>query len=242
VIAAERHGRVALLTLNRPQRRNALDSAHCRGLIEALDEAVADGSRAVVVTGSGPSFCAGADLDEAHDEPFRQILYQALHAVAAVPVPTVAAVSGAAVGAGTQLAMACDLRVAAPDARFAIPTARNGLAVDPWTVRRLAQLAGGGTARGILIGCDQLDAPEARACGLVNRIGGLDEALGWAAEIAELAPLSLTYSLRALDAVGADVDHDPELLAAFARCWASDDVREAARARTERRRPVFTGR
>ncbi len=78
------------------------------------------------------------------------------HRLATLPIPVIAAVNGPAIGAGTQLAIACDLRVAGPTARFAVPTAKLGLAVDPWSVRRLASLAGGGSARAMLLGVDTL--------------------------------------------------------------------------------------
>ncbi|HVL85301.1 MAG TPA: enoyl-CoA hydratase [Pseudonocardia sp.] len=234
-------GDVGILELDRPDRRNALDVATCRALVAGVDEMRAGGVRAVVVTGSGTSFCSGADFGEVYTDGFRDALHAALRAVTGAPVPVVAAVNGPAIGAGTQLAIACDLRVAAPAAVFGVPTARIGVAVDPWTVHRLAQLAGGGTARAILLACDRIEAPLAHARGLVDRIGDRADALALAAEIATLAPLTLGYSKLALDRTDRPVD-DPELLAAFERCWSSDDRAEGQRARSEGRSPVFTGR
>ncbi|MET0189822.1 MAG: enoyl-CoA hydratase-related protein, partial [Pseudonocardia sediminis] len=122
---------VGLIELDRPDRRNALDVATCRELVDATARVRDEGARAVVVTGSGSSFCSGADFGEVYTDGFREALYAALHAVADLPMPVVAAVNGPAIGAGTQLAIACDLRVAAPSAVFGLPTARLGLAVDP---------------------------------------------------------------------------------------------------------------
>jgi enoyl-CoA hydratase len=159
-------------------------------------------------------------------------------------VPVVAAVNGPAIGAGTQLALAADLRVAAPAAVFGIPTAKIGLAVDPWTIRRFAHLAGNGTARAVLLACAQLDAQQAHACGFADRLGGLDDAIGWAAEIAELAPLTVAYAKQVLNnVVDSDAGDDEKALQrAFEACWASDDFAEGRRARTERRAPQFEGR
>ncbi|MHA3704389.1 enoyl-CoA hydratase [Jatrophihabitans sp. YIM 134969] len=237
MITADRRDDVALLTIDRHERRNALDLEHATELLAALRGAVDDGARCVVVTGAGSSFCSGADLDQVYGEDFRAALAALLRGLAAVPVPVVAAVNGPAVGAGTQIAVACDLRIVDERARFAVPTARNGLAVDPWTVARLADVAGGGVARALLLGVDTVSAERALTTGLADRAGTLDDALAWAAELATLAPLSLAYSKLALNGADrADVD------AAFAACWVSSDVQEYRAARAEGRPPRFTGR
>jgi enoyl-CoA hydratase len=168
-----------------------------------------------------------------------------LHAVVDAPVPVVAAVNGAAIGAGTQLAIAADFRVVAPAARFAVPTAKLGLAVDAWTIRRLALLAGNSTARRLLLACDQIDADTALARGLADLPGGIDEALAWAHDMTPLAPLTQAYSKRVLNAVFEPELDEPlstDLRAAFEACWASDDFAEGRRSRTEKRPPVFRGR
>lgn len=241
MIRLSESGGVGLLELDRPDRRNALDAAQCHRIVEAVAAVVADGARALVVTGTGSSFCSGADFGEVYTDGFRDALYAALHAVADAPVPTIAAVNGPAIGAGTQLAIACDLRIAAPEAVFGVPTARIGLAVDPWTVRRLARLAGGGTARRILLACDEVDADLALARGLVDRLGDRDAALEWAADVATLAPLTVRYNALVLDRDDLAED-DPALLAAFEACWSSEDLHEGRTARLEKRRPVFRGR
>lgn len=233
--------RVGLLELDRPEQRNALDLAQCHRLVEAVGTVLAQGARAVVVTGRGTSFCSGADFGQVYTDGFRDALHTALHAVMDAPVPVLAAVNGPAIGAGTQLAIACDLRVAAPGAVFGVPTARIGVAVDPWTIRRLARLGGGGTARAILLACEQIGADLAHARGLVDRIGDTKDALALAAEVAALAPLTLAYNKLVLDHVELAED-DPALLAALERCWTSADRDEGRRARLEKRPPVFEGR
>jgi enoyl-CoA hydratase len=240
MITREGRGDVAVLQIDRAERRNALDIEHCDGLTAAVEDSVAGGARAIVITGSGSSFCAGADFGEVHEPLYRDSLYRMLRATREAAVPVIAAVNGPAIGAGTQLAIACDLRIAAETAAFGVPTAAIGLAVDPWTIRRLAALAGTGAASAIVLGLEKVDARDAHRAGLVNRIGDLDAALGWAADIAALAPLTLTYSKRVLQAFGTDAS--PEgLEEAFARCWASDDLKEGERARAEKRPPRFRG-
>jgi enoyl-CoA hydratase len=235
-------GSVATLTLDRQERRNALNTEQCANISRAVQQSVADGARALVLTGAGTSFCSGADFGEVYGEGYRDALYGMLHDVAEAPVPVIAAVNGPAIGAGLQLAIACDLRVADPSAVFGLPTAKLGLAVDPWTIRRLALIAGEGAARTLLLACSQIDADLAQARGLVDRLGSLDDALTWAGEIAGLAPLTLSYYKQALNHVGGSDLADPELLAAFEACWDSEDLQEGRRARTEKRSPDFRGR
>ncbi|MDN5932921.1 MAG: enoyl-CoA hydratase [Pseudonocardia sp.] len=234
--------RVAVITLDRPEKRNALNIALCHALRDAVGKVIADGARAIVLTGAGTSFCSGADLDEVYTADFRDALYAMLHAVADAPVPVVAAVNGPAIGAGTQLAIAADLRVAGPRAVFGVPTAKIGLAVDPWTIRRLALLAGNGTARAVLLACHQLDADAARACGLVERLGEPEAAHAWAREMAALAPLTVAYSKQVLNGVFEPELDEKGLDTAFEACWSSADFAEGRLARTEKRPPVFEGR
>ena len=234
MISRHRDGDVAVIEIDRHERRNALDAAHCRALRDAVH---AEGARVIVITGAGSSFCSGADLGAVYDAAFRDALYAMLTAVTEAPVPVLAAVNGPAIGAGAQLALACDLRIAAPEATFAIPTARLGIAVNPWTIRRLALLSGTGTAQAMLIGGEALDAARALQCGLASRLGDRGAALAWARELAELAPLSLAYAKKVLnheDAV--DLSKD------FEACWTSDDAAEGQRARAEKRPPRFRGR
>lgn len=242
MIVSETAERVGLVAIDRHERRNALDVDHCDALREALGKLAAGGSRAIVITGRGTSFCAGADLGGVYGDGFRTALYAMLSTITSLPIPVIAAVNGPAIGAGAQLAVACDLRVAAPQARFAIPTARNGLAVDPWTIRRVALLAGGGAARAMLLGCAELDSGQAQSLGLVDRIGDLDNALAWAGEITGFAPFSLRYAKNALESLLEPRPWPVGLDEQFEQCWASDDFAESQRARTEKRAPRFTGR
>lgn len=243
MITSATSDRITTITLDRPERHNALTTVACHDLADAVHAGVSTGTRAILLTGTGSSFCSGADLSDAIDRPFRDALYAMLHAVADAPVPVVAAVHGPAIGAGAQLAIAADLRITGPHAVFAVPTARIGLSVDPWTIQRLVGLAGHGTARSILLGSRRIGAAEALRCGLADEAGDLDRALDQARAIAGLAPLTVRYSKKVLNALIAQqpVD-DPELDAAFEACWRSDDLREGRLAIAERRSPVFEGR
>ena len=132
-------------------------------------------------------------------------------------------------------------RVVAPGAYFQFPIARYGLALDNWSIRRLASLAGYGRARGMLLAAEKLDAETALMTGMANRIGTLADAQGWAAEIAGLAPLSLRHSKRVLNDDGAyeeQADIHKEL---FDKAWGSRDVIEAQVARIEKRPARFQG-
>ena len=241
MIESKRHDDVALITLRRHERRNALDIEHCDALREAVEGATTDGVRSIVITGEGTSFCSGADLDGVYGEELRRRMYAAFGAVRDTPVPVIVAVNGPAIGAGTHLAIACDLRVVADTAVFAVPAVRNALAVDVWTMRRLVELCGGAVAREMMIGCEAVAAADARTRGLADRDGDLDAALAWAHELATLAPLTLAYNKIVLNTPEADAD-DERLRAAFDACWASNDIDEARRAREEKRAPVFRGR
>ena len=239
MIATSRDGDVVLIELQREERRNALDLALCTAIHGAADDAVEAGARVIVITGQGSAFCSGADLGGVYGPDFLQALYGMLHHLTKLPVPLIAAVNGPAIGAGTQLAMACDLRVADTTAVFAVPTARNGLAVDAWTMRTLSDLAGTGRARRLMLAAESLDRDEALHCGLADRPGTVADAVAWAHEIAAFAPLALAHNKLVLNGSSED---DAEIEKSFADVWASEDVKEAALARTERRAPVFRGR
>ena len=242
MIGIERAGDVMTIELQRPERRNALNTELADALREAVEKATADDVRAVVITGAGTVFCAGADLSGdvfAANFPDKAIALN--KAIDAVPVPVIAAVNGPAIGAGVQLAMVCDLRVVAPEAYFQFPIARYGLALDNWSIRRLSSLAGHGRARGMLLAADRLDSQTALLTGMANRIGTLADAHAWAAEIAALAPLSVRHSKRVLNDDGAYEDQSGLHKEMFDAAWGSRDVIEAQVARVEKRAPRFQG-
>ena len=242
MIGIERVGDVITIELRRAERRNALNTELVDATREAVESAAADDVRAIVLTGQGTVFCAGADLSgDVFAAHFPEKAIALNKAIDAVPVPVIAALNGPAIGAGVQLAMVCDLRVVAPEAYFQFPIARYGLALDNWSIRRLSSLAGYGRARGMLLAAEKLDAQTALMTGMANRIGNLADAQAWAAEIAGLAPLSVRHSKRVLNDDGAYEDQGEVHKDWFDAAWASQDVIEAQVARVEKRSPKFRG-
>jgi enoyl-CoA hydratase/carnithine racemase len=246
---------VGLATIDRPERRNALNAELCDELRGHL--AATPGLRAVVITGEGVAFCAGADilrraqdtggLEHGGGDTFRPAFELVLDAIAEYPAPVIAAVNGVALGAGMQLAVACDLRVAAPTAKLGIPAAKLGIILSSANVRRLAVLVGQGAARDILRTARAMGVDEARHVGLVQRVAddARAAALEIAAEIAALAPVSVQGHKRALNIVaGAGVLDDAalaELRQLEAAAFASDDLQEGLAAFGEKRPPEFRG-
>ncbi len=233
-------GQVWLLTLDRQDRRNALDVEHWMSLAAAVEETTRHGARAIVLTGAGSAFCAGADLNDITVEDMAEQVEDAFRAVRDTPIPVIAHVNGPAVGAGTQLAVSCDLRVAGPQGRFRLPAAQISLPVHPGTIRRLVALAGMGAARAILLGGDWIGADRAYALGLADRMGDLDDAISWASEISGYAPLVLRFLKEELQLANPpDSGGYRETVRAILD---SEDFAEAMRARKEGRPPAYTGR
>lgn len=232
---------VRLVTIDRPERRNALDAAHVTSLRQAVTDAPGD-TRALVLRGTEGHFCAGADLTGIEGPEFAELLRGVLHALRDAPFPCLAALDGATLGAGAQLAISCDLRTTTPGATIGVPAARLGLMVDPWTVQRLVALAGQGAARTMLLAADPISGEDAHRIGLVQRLGPPEEAVAWAHDIAEKAPLTIAGHKLVLNALDAALPDDPALAAAFDRAWASEDLVEGKAAFAERRRPTFRGR
>jgi len=169
-------GNAARLTLNRPEARNAVPAGRWAELGAAARRAVEGGARLLVVAGSGSAFCAGADIgdfaamrsDPAAREAFRLDMRQGIEALAALPVPTVAAIHGPCFGAGVALAMACDIRVATGEAMFAVTPAKFGIGYPQEDVRRLVALVGPGQASRLLLTALPIPAEEALRIGLVE--------------------------------------------------------------------------
>src|SRR6202000_245680 len=233
---------VLTIELQRPERRNALNSELVEELREAIEKAAGEDVRVVVLTGQGTVFCAGADLSGdafAADYPDRLI---ELHKVMdATPIPIIGAINGPAIGAGLQLAMQCDLRVVAPDAFFQFPTSKYGLALDNWSIRRLSTLVGHGRARAMLLTAEKRSAETALQTGMANRLGTLADAQAWAAEITGLAPLAIQHAKRVLNDDGSIEEPSPEQKEPLHEAGGSQDVIEAQVARVEKRPPRFQG-
>jgi enoyl-CoA hydratase len=244
MVRTEQAGQVAVITLDRPERRNALDHAT---LLELLDvqgrlrgEITAARTRAVVLTGAPPAFCAGADLTGVEEGQFATDLGSVLRNFTTLAAPVVAAIDGPALGAGTQLVVACDLRIATPDSLLGVPAAKLGLVVDHWTVRRVAAEFTTPIARSMLVGAETYTALDLHRTGGIHRLGDREAAMEWAERLAALAPLTMAAHKHGLEADGGPHDADRfESLRTAA--WQSYDAEEGRTAFLEKRRPQFRG-
>jgi enoyl-CoA hydratase len=249
---------VVTVTLDNPARRNAMSAPMTASWGALMAELRADrGVRAVVVTGAGNAFCSGGDTGWIGSEPDAGIdhlrdrmlpFYRTWLAIRELEVPTIAAVNGPAIGAGLCLAMACDLRYAAEDARLGAPFTRLGMHAGMAATWLLPEIAGLGPAREMLLTGRILTGTEAVAAGLVNRAFPAEdlarEVAAIAAEVAACAPIATRLTKVAL-ASGGHADFDAALQwEALAQpvTLATADLQEGLAAQRERRRPDFQGR
>lgn len=249
-LITERRGDVLLLTLNRPQARNAVTLAMAERIAAALDELDADPTlRVGVVTGAGGTFCAGMDLKGFARGERPVVAGRGFAGLVERPPakPLIAAVEGYALAGGFEIVLACDLVVAARSAVFGLPEVKRGLTAAAGGLFRLPRRIPYHLAMELILTGRRWPATEAAAAGLVNRLvdagGAADEALALAAEIAANAPLAVAASKRVVVESA-----DWPLGEAFARqheivdpVRRSDDAKEGARAFVEKRAPVWTG-
>jgi enoyl-CoA hydratase/carnithine racemase len=252
VIRFEIQGRIGVATIDRPERRNALNAELCEQLRGHLERS--GDLRAIVITGAGTAFCAGADLvtrfareADATTDTFRPSFEEVLDAIVACSAPVIAAINGPAIGAGMQLAVACDVRVAAAGARLAIPGGKLGIHLSARNIWRLVQLVGQGAARDFLLAGRTVDADEALRLGLVQYVepDAASAALALAADIAASAPLTMRGHKRSLNLIAeaqwlADGART-EIAALEAGAFASNDLQEGMAAFAEKRTPEFHG-
>jgi enoyl-CoA hydratase len=244
--------RIATLTIDRPDVRNALDRATVAECAAALSDLQGrDDVGALVVTGGGSVFVAGADIrqmrERTRDDGLQAINSSLFAALERWPKLTVAAVNGHALGGGCELALACDLRVAADHARFGQPEVGLGIIPAAGATQRLPRIIGLGRAKALVLTADPIDAATALAWGLVTEVVPADSVLAaarrLAARVLERGPLAVRLAKLALNA-SARVDLDSGLVLetlAQAICLESADKREGTTAFLEKRRPHFTG-
>jgi len=254
-ICFDRHDEIAIVSLNRPDKLNAISRAMLRELSEIFRSAGADKSlRAIILTGAGnKAFSAGTDLSELINVPAedaREVAdagQQLCDYVESCAVPVIAAVNGIAAGAGCELALASHFRIATPSATFSLPEIKLGIIPGYGGTQRLAREVGHGRALEIMLTARTVNSDEALRIGLVNRIapadGLLEEALRLGHEISQLAPLAIRACLQAVTKgtelpLSEGLALEAEL---FASLFATSDMREGTRAFLEKRPPVFKG-
>ncbi len=255
-VSVERRGSVAILTLNRPDRMNALSRDTLLALGRIGHDLLADTNlRAIVLTGSGEkAFCAGADLKERQGMDENAVraqlaLYRTeLGWIDRSPLPTIAALNGVAFGGGLELALMCDLRVAASHSKLGLPETTLGIIPGAGGTQRLPRIVGEARAKELILLGRRIEAAEALAIGLVNRVSPpekrvLEDTLEWITPIAEGAPIAQKSALAAIDA-SYELPLEQGLLIEsvhYDACLRSTDRVEALRAFAEKRKPNFRG-
>lgn len=248
-------GDICIITINRPDKLNALNKETISEVGMAIDAAVQDADvRGIIITGSGSkAFVAGADISEFASYNLAQGMELSAHGHAVFnkvehcPKPVIAAVNGFALGGGCELAMACHMRVAASNARFGQPEVKLGLIPGYAGTQRLPQLIGKGRAMELLMTADMIDAAEAHRLGLVNHVTEPDQLLdtcrGILRKISAQAPLAISEIIRTVNAhYDKSQDGFQTEIERFGACFTTEDVREGTDAFLNKRKAEFKGR
>lgn len=254
-IIVEKRGTVALLTVNRPDKLNALNQQVHREGVEALESFRRDDNvRVVIITGAGEkSFIAGADISEfAAQTPVtqRDLFHEKtfFNSIDTFPKPVIAMVNGFCLGGGNEIAMACDIRICSENARFSQPEINLGIMCGGGGTQRLTNLIGEGRSMEIILTGDMIDAQTAYRFGLVNHVYPAEqlesETMKLAEKIAEKAPIALQLSKEAVKfASRSNLDEGLRReVDLFAICFSTEDKQEGVSAFLEKRKPVFKGR
>ncbi|MDQ3511167.1 MAG: enoyl-CoA hydratase-related protein [Pseudomonadota bacterium] len=249
------NGAVRVITIHRPEKLNALDSATLDALLEAFDAAASDADvRCVVLTGAGPkAFVAGADISQMHQltpvqgRDFSQRGQRMMRRVEKMPKPVIAMINGFALGGGLELAMCCHLRLAADTAKLGQPEINLGLIPGFGGTQRLLRLAGRATTLELCLVGTPVSAARAMELGIVNRVVAAaeleDETMKLATQLAGSAPLAMRGIIDCVN-VGGECGIEEGLeyeTAQFGLMFATGDMREGTNAFLERRKPAFTG-
>jgi enoyl-CoA hydratase/carnithine racemase len=255
-IVARKEGAVGWLVLNNPERRNAVSLEMWQAIPEVLADFEADPQvRVVVLTGAGDkAFASGADISQFEKnrssaegvQRYEQLGDAAMAKLQSLDKPTIAMVRGYCLGGGLNIAVLCDLRIAAEDARFGIPAARMGLGYRAGAMKNLVELVGAPYAREIMITARQFGAEEALRMGLVHRVAPAGELEALTAQYCEMiaanAPLTMRTAKRVIREVTRQ-EYDAAACRAWVKeCFDSEDYAEGRRAFMEKRKPVFKGR
>ena len=254
LVLVERRGDVAIVTLNRPEKLNALSAAVEDAFVEVVRSPELRTASAVVVHGDGRAFCAGADVTEFRGVDPRSIMdyYRGAgllyEMVADLPMPTIAAVHGYCVGGGFELALACDIRIAEENTQFGLPEVGLGILPSSGGLTRLVRAVGPARAKEVMLWRDRFSAAAALSDGLVTEVvsqgSGVDVAVSGAERMAALPRLAVQVTKQAAE-LAAESSRATSLLIeqlAYAALAQTGDANEAALAFEEKRSPRFTGR
>lgn len=253
-LLVEHHGRVTLITVNRPDKRNALNQKTRDELLHVLDALRSGDNRVLVLTGAGDkAFIAGADIAEfegrtALDQYEVMKQRRIFDAIEEYPKPVIAMINGFCLGGGMETALACDIRIAADGAKLGQPEINLGLIPGGGGTQRLTRLVGEGKAMELVLTGDLLDAAEAKVLGLVNDVVSAselrDRTMSLAGRIAERSPVALRNAKEAIKNASRmnlreGLERETDL---FCLTFASEDKAEGVRAFLEKRKPEFRGR
>ncbi|MEW6635808.1 MAG: enoyl-CoA hydratase-related protein [Actinomycetota bacterium] len=254
-VRVEHEGGVAVVTIDRQEKMNALNAQVQEEITEAFASIPPGEVRAAVITGAGEkAFVAGADVGGMEQmsalevREFGRIGTRMMQAIEGAPFPVIAAINGFALGGGLEIALACDIRIAAENARLGFPEVTIGIMPGAGGTQRLPRVVGSGVARELVFTGRMVDAREAKEIGLVDRLVGEGEALEAAKElarqIAKNAPLAVRNAKTAMNIarntdLASGIEHEGDL---FALLFATEDAKEGMAAFAERRKPEFKGR
>jgi enoyl-CoA hydratase len=251
----QKEGAVSIVRLNRPQKKNALNTNLRRELETVFEEIGQDsGQRVIVVTGGEEVFCAGADIGEINEATTAEAAYKhsrefqlLFDRIEALPQPVIAAVSGFALGGGFELALACDFRIASETARLGLPEIKIGAFPAGGGTQRLPRMIGAAKAKEMIFGGDPIDAATALSLGLVMKVVPkermIEEAKVFAAKLSALPRLAMEASKMLINRglemdLGAALEMEARCLGTLAK---THDLDEGTRAFLEKRKPQFTG-
>ena len=241
-------GHVATLTLNQPERHNALGAEQLAGVSRALNELDSNADvRVLVVTGAGEkTFCAGAALDELGGSELTENHFQGTTArIAALPIPTICALNGNVFGGGVELALACDFRIGVEGARMQVPAAAIGLCYPLEGIRRFLEVLGPQVTRRLLVGAEVFQGDAMREIGFLDQsvpraeLASASSAL--AGHITDMAPLAVQSMKQVLRQATTDQVDEDFARSLAERCLRSNDLQEGLQAKSEKRVPRFEG-
>lgn len=246
MIEAAKDGFIGRITLNRPEAHNALNRAAMARIVEVLEEWRRTDIRAVLITGTGRSFCAGASLDELGSGDWLENPLETLcNTVEQFPAPVIAALNGGVYGGGVELALSCDFRIGVTGMKMFVPPAKLGIHYEASGIARAVQRLGAQMARRVFLLAERFDDTQLLATGFVDHLVTPDDlpdrAGTMAQDIAALAPLAVQGMKRSILEISRNELDEAAAKERVRACFASDDHAEGLTASAQKRPPVFRG-